>query len=262
LLGLAAALGLVAAAAACGDGGAAGGAASPDRTEAASDLEGSIVVFAAASLTDAFDEIVVAFEQAHPGVSVASNFGASSSLREQILGGAPADVFASANTSNMDQVVEAGEVEDEPVIFARNRLQIVVPAGNPADVTGLEDFADPDLLIGQCAEEVPCGDFARAALALAAVTPAIDTNEPDVRSLLTKVSSGDLDAGIVYRTDVLAAGATVEGIEIPPDQNVVADYPMAALARSGRAALARAFMAFVLSEDGQGILASHGFDPV
>ena len=221
--------------------------------------EGTITVFAAASLTDTFAEVGEAFEEANPGVTVEFNFAGSSALREQILAGAPADVFASANTSNMDQVVEAGAAED-PAPFVENQLQIVVPAGNEAGVTGLADFANADLFIGLCAEEVPCGDFGREALANAGVTPSIDTNEPDVRSLLTKVEAGELDAGIVYRTDVLAAGDAVEGIDIPADQDVIAVYPIAALSASGNAGAAAAFVAFVLSDEGQAILASYGFD--
>ena len=187
-------------------------------------------MFAAASLTDAFEEVGTAFEAANPGRTVEFNFAASSALREQILAGAPADVFASANTSNMDQVVEGGAAA-EPETFVKNLLQIAVPAGNPAGVTGLADFANADLLIGLCAEEVPCGEFGREALANAGVTPSIDTNEPDVRSLLTKVEAGELDAGIVYVTDVLSAGDAVEGIDIPADDNVIATYPIAALDR-------------------------------
>ncbi|MET0902026.1 MAG: molybdate ABC transporter substrate-binding protein, partial [Acidimicrobiales bacterium] len=164
-------------------------------------LEGAIIVFAAASLTDAFEEVGTAFEAANPGTTIELNFAASSALREQILSGAPADVFASANTSNMDQVVE-GDAAESSEPFVENELQIATSEGNSAGVTGLDDFANPDLLIGLCAEEVPCGEFGREALANAGVTPAIDTNEPDVRSLLTKLESGDLDAGIVYRTDV------------------------------------------------------------
>lgn len=232
-------------------------------TTDATELEGDIAVFAAASLTDAFDEVGEAFEDENPGVDVEFNYGPSSGLREQILAGAPADVFASANTSNMDQVVEAGSADD-PETFATNLLQIVVPAGNPGEITGLADFAKADLLLGLCAEEVPCGDFGREALANAEVTPSIDTNEPDVRALLTKVEAGELDAGIVYVTDVLAAGDAVEGIEIPADDNVVAPYPLAALTGAGTSAgnaeVAEAFVAFVLSEEGQEILASYGFD--
>jgi molybdate transport system substrate-binding protein len=160
----------------------------------------------------------------------------------------------------MDQAVEAGEAEGDEV-FVRNELEIAVPAGNPGDVDGLDDFASTDLLIGLCAEEVPCGEFGREALANAGVTPAQDTDEPDVRSLLTKIEAGDLDAGIVYATDVLAAGDAVEGIEIPEEDNVIAEYPIAALSRAGRPAVAEAFVAFVLTGEGQEILESYGFLP-
>ena len=238
-----------------------GDAAASGTPAAGSDLEGTITVFAAASLTDAFADVAAAFEEANPGVTVEANFGASSALREQILAGAPADVFASANASNMDQVVEGGAVEGDPRPFAANVLEIAVPAGNPGDVDGLDDFGDADLLVGLCAAEVPCGQFGREALARAGVTPAQDTDEPDVRSLLTKVEAGDLDAGIVYHTDVLAAGDAVEGVAIPEDQNVVAEYPIAALSASGEAEIAAAFVEFVLSDEGQDILASYGFRP-
>jgi molybdate transport system substrate-binding protein len=233
-------------------------AATTEPTEAEGPT-GSITVFAAASLTDAFGEMASTFEEENPGTTVDLNFGASSALREQILAGAPADVFASANTSNMDQLVDADAVEGEPEIFVRNELEIAVPAGNPGDVDGLDDFGDADLNIGLCAEEVPCGQFGREALASAGVTPAQDTDEPDVRSLLTKVEAGDLDAGLVYHTDVLAAGDEVEGVEVPDEHNVIAEYPLAALSASGNAALAAAFVDFVLSEDGQDILESYGF---
>ena len=227
-------------------------------SEATTSVEGTVTVFAAASLTDAFEEIGAAFEQANPDASVEFNFAASSALREQILAGAPADVFASANPSNMDQVVEEGAASD-PTDFVENELQIAVPAGNDAGVTGLDDFGNDGLLIGLCAEEVPCGEFGREALANAGVTPAIDTNEPDVRSLLTKVEAGELDAGIVYITDVLAAGDSVEGIDIPPEDNVIATYPIADLTEASNAEGAEAFVAFVLAEEGQQILADFGF---
>ena len=231
--------------AACGDDG------DPESAE--------LVVFAAASLTDAFAELADAFEDADTGASVELNFAASSALREQIVEGAPADVFASANGSNMAAIVDADEADDSQV-FALNQLEIAVPAGNPAGVAGLDDLARGELFIGLCAEEVPCGEFGREALANAGVEPSIDTNEPDVRALLTKVASGDLDAGLVYRTDVQSAGDTVEGIEVPEDDNVIAAYPIAVLTRSEAPDLADAFVAFVLSAEGQAILASHGFD--
>lgn len=248
-----------AAATGTGDGGNGGSSETTGAPAEGSALEGDITVFAAASLTDAFDEVGAAFEEANPDVGVEFNYGPSSGLREQILEGAPADVFASANTSNMDQVVE-GDAAENPENFVTNQLQIAVPAGNPGQVDGLDDFANADLLIGLCAEDVPCGEFGREALANAGVTPEVDTNEADVRALLTKVESGDLDAGIVYVTDVLAAGDAVEGVDIPAAQNVTATYPIAALTDSGNAELAQAFVDFVLSDEGQEILTSYGFD--
>jgi molybdate transport system substrate-binding protein len=221
--------------------------------------QGELIVSAAASLTDAFREVESAFEDVNPDVDVVLNLGASSALREQILEGAPADVFASANTSNMNQVAEAGGVDGEPEIFVTNLLQIAVPTGNPAGVTGLPDFARDELLIGLCAEDVPCGEFGREALASAGVTPAIDTNETDVRALLTKIEAGELDAGITYVTDVMSTGGTVEGIEIPEENNVVAEYPIAALAAAPNPEAAAAFVEFVLSDDGQAILTGYGF---
>ena len=224
-----------------------------------SSVEGELLVSAAASLTDAFGEVESAFEEENANVDVVLNLGSSSALREQILEGAPADVFASANTSNMDQVAEAGELSREAEIFVTNSLQIAVPTGNPADVTGLEDFAREELLIGLCAEGVPCGDFGRQALDNAGVTASIDTNEPDVRALLTKIEAGELDAGITYVTDVLSNSGTVEGIEIPAEVNVVAEYPIATLAGAPNPDRAAAWVEFVLSDEGQAILTSYGF---
>ncbi len=218
----------------------------------------TIRVLAAASLTDAFADVAAAFEDAEPGVVVELNLAGSSSLREQILQGAPADVVATANSTVMDQLVDAGAVEG-PERFATNVLEIVVPEGNPAGVTSLDDFADDDLLVGLCAAAVPCGEFARRVLSLAGVEPSLDTNEPDVRALLTKIEAGELDAAIVYTTDVRAAGSGVEGIEIPDMQNVVADYPISVVVESGERSAAAAFVDFVLGTEGQAILRSHGF---
>ncbi len=239
--------------AACGD-----SAGDATTTTAGTGVEGEVLVSAAASLTDAFAEVEAAFEDANPGVDVVLNLGPSSGLREQILEGAPADVFASANTSNMDQVVEAGENASEPEIFVTNLLQIAVPTGNPGGVVGLDDFANEALLIGLCAEDVPCGDFGRQALEKAGVTPSIDTNEPDVRALLTKIEAGELDAGITYVTDVLSTDGA-EGVDIPEEFNVVAEYPIATLASAPNPDGGAAFVEFVLSEAGQEILTSYGF---
>lgn len=229
-----------------------------DDGDATAGLDGGITVFAAASLTDAFTEVGEAFESQNPGVSVDFSFAGSSSLREQILDGAPADVFASANPSNMDQVIDAGDIE-EAQTFVTNSLQIVVPAGNPAGVEGLDAFGDASLLIGLCAEEVPCGSFGRQILDAAGIEPALDTNEPDVRALLTKVAADELDAGIVYVTDVIAEGDGVEGIDIPEEYNVVASYPIGTVNASSNPDVAAAFVDFVLSDDGQSILNSYGF---
>lgn len=216
----------------------------------------TVFVSAAASLTDAFTEIETAFERTQPDVDVLLNLGGSSTLREQILEGAPADVFASANTSNLDQVIDGVDDAGAPVIFARNLLQIAVPPGNPAGVTGLGDFDEEDLLIGLCAEPVPCGVFAREALHNAGIVPAVDTNEPDVRALLTKIEAGELDAGITYVTDVAATEGSAEGVDIPEQQNVIAEYPVAVVSQNPNAVL---FVDFVLSDEGQSILREYGF---
>lgn len=217
-----------------------------------------LLVSAAASLTDAFEDIAVTFEEEHPGVDILFNFAASSTLREQILQGAPGDVFASANMANMDPIVAAGENEVSPEVFATNRLAIAVPAGNPAGITGLEDFADEGLFIGLCAEGVPCGDFAREVLVNAGVTPSIDTNEGDVRALFTKIEAGELDAGITYVTDIEFAEG-VEGIEIFEEVNVVAEYPIVVLTGANDPMVARAFVELVMSPEGQSVLVEHGF---
>ncbi|MFP3881246.1 MAG: molybdate ABC transporter substrate-binding protein [Actinomycetota bacterium] len=218
-----------------------------------------LLVSAAASLTDAFGAVEEAFEAARPDVDVVLNLAGSSSLREQILGGAPADVFASANMENMEQVLTAGLVAGEPRVFARNQLQIAVPPGNPAGISGLADFADESLFLGLCATGVPCGDLARAALASAGVDPAVDTSEPDVRSLLTKIEAGELDAGITYMTDVFSSEGKVEGIDIPDDVNVDASYPIAVLSGAPRPEIADEFVGFLLSAEGQEIMSGFGF---
>ena len=221
---------------------------------------GEVVVFAAASLTETFTELGRRFEEANPGTTVTFNFAGSSSLAKQIVEGAPVDVFASASPTNMDQVTETGAVSGEPTVFVRNRLEIAVPAGNPGDVTGLADFADEDRTIALCAEEVPCGAAARRALDAAGVTAAPDTLERDVKAVLTKVELGEVDAALVYRTDVRAAGDTVEGIACPEAERAVNDYPIATLAEAPNTGGARAFVDFVLSDAGRSVLTDAGFD--
>ena len=220
---------------------------------------GELVVSAAASLTDAFGAVVAAFEGEQTSTDVTLNLAGSSTLAVQILEGAPVDVYAAADTAQMARVDRAGLLAGEPRVFATNRLAIAVPAGNPAGVEGLGDFEREGLLLGLCAREVPCGAFARRALEAAGVEPSVDTAEPDVRALLTKVAAGELDAGIVYETDVAAAGESVESVAIPPETNVTAGYPIAVLRDAPRSGAARAFVDFVLSGEGRALLRQHGF---
>lgn len=217
-----------------------------------------LTVFAAASLSDVFGELGAAFEAANPGVDVRLSFAASSSLQEQILAGAPADVFAAASSSTMDAVVESGEVDGRPDVFARNVPALAVPEGNPAGVERLDDLADGSLLVGLCTEGVPCGRLARQLLERRGIVPAIDTNEPDVRSLLTKIAAGELDVGLVYATDVRAAADQVDQIEIP-DADVVTSYPIARLASAPNPRAAVDFVELVLSPAGRQILSEHAF---
>jgi len=228
------------------------GCAASEPTERSDAFSGTVTVFAAASLADSFQEIADAFSAEHPGVDIVLSFGGSSGLATQIIEGAPADVFAAASAATMATVLDAG-VATGPTVFATNVLEIAVPAGNAAGVTGLADFANPDLLIAVCAVEVPCGAAAVTVFTTEGITPQIDTYEEDVKAVLTKVEFGEVDAGLVYVTDVLAAGAGVEGIEVdsPP-----VDYPLVALTESAATA---AFIAFVLSARGQSILEAAGF---
>lgn len=216
-----------------------------------------VLVSGAASLTEVLTASAQAFEARHPDVDVVLNLAGSATLREQVLAGAPVDVLAVASDEVMADVIDAGLLAAPPVTLARNELRIVVPAGNPGGVTSLADFADDDLLLGLCAAQVPCGDYARRALDRAGVTPAPDTNEPDVRALLTKVAAGELDAGIVYATDVAVGGADVEAVPVPGD--VTPNYPVGVLADAPNPEGARAFVDFVTGEAGRAIVVQQGF---
>lgn len=230
-------------------------------TQACSGDDGraTLTVLAAASLTDAFTDVAGAFEDAHPGTEVALDFAASSALREQVLAGAPADVFAAADQREVEALADAGALDGRPTPFAANVLVLAVPPGNPGAVTRLGDLARTDLLVGLCAPEVPCGRLAREVLTRAGVEAAVDTEAPDVRALRTQVASGDLDVGVVYRTEVAAGGGDVEGVAIAEADDLPARYPIAVLDEAEDADLAAAFVAFLLSDAGQGVLADHGF---
>lgn len=219
---------------------------------------GDITVFAAASLTEAFGSLGEAFEAANPATSLTFSFASSSDLVRQIVEGAPADVFVSADFANMAKLTDAEANLDEPVVFATNTAEIIVGPGNPLGVRGLGDLAD-DLVVLVCAPEVPCGSYAQEVIAKSGVEVTPDSLEENVKAVVAKVTLGEADAGIVYATDVIAAGDAASGVEIPAAINVSADYPIATTTAASDPASARAFVDFVLSPAGQRILASHGF---
>jgi molybdate transport system substrate-binding protein len=233
-------------------------ASSSAAATAANAVTGAINVFAAASLTESFTTLGTQFEAAHPGTKITFVFGPSSGLATQITQGAPADVFASASGKNMDAVV-AAKAAGTPMPFARNVAEIAVPPANPANITTLADLAKPGVKVALCEPEVPCGALAAQVFASAGlkVTPA--TLEADVKATLTKVELGEADAGVVYVTDVRAAGSKVTGIAIPAAVNATTSYPIAALTASKNPALAQVFVDYVLSADGARALAAAGF---
>ncbi|MEO3795464.1 molybdate ABC transporter substrate-binding protein [Nonomuraea sp. B10E15] len=218
-----------------------------------------VTVFAAASLTETFTELGKAFEAAHPGTTVRLNFGSSATLAQQIVQGAPADVFASASPATMKTVTDAS-LASSPTTFVRNRLQIAVPAGNPAKVDELKDLTDPDVKVALCAEQVPCGAAAVKALDAAGLKVTPVTFEQDVKATLTKVGLGEVDAALVYTTDVIAAAGRVRGIAFPEADQAVNDYPIAALAKAPAGETARQFVDLVLSQQGENVLTRAGFD--
>ncbi len=221
-------------------------------------LSGTINVFAAASLKEAFTKLGAQFETAHPGTKVVFNFGPSSGLATQITAGAPADVFASASTKNMDQVVSGGQVTS-PTNFASNVMQIAVPPNNPANVTQLSDLTKSTVKVALCQQAVPCGVTAAKVFTNAKLTLVPVTQEIDVKAVLTKVALGEVDAGVVYVTDVRAAGTKVKGIVIPADVNASTKYPIATLTKAPNKATAQAFTDYVLSADGASVLTADAF---
>jgi molybdate transport system substrate-binding protein len=226
---------------------------------AAGDGSGRTTVFAAASLTEAFGEIGDAFSAANPDAEVTFNFAASSELATQILQGAPADVYASADPDNMVKLIDAGDTAGEPQVFTTNRSEIVVEPGNPLGISGVADLSDPDLIVVTCAPEVPCGSYAADVFDRAGVEVTPDSYEANVKAVVTKVELGEADAGIAYTTDVIAAGEAVDGVRIPAGLDVVAEYPITVTASAPNPAGGRAFVEFVLGTTGQSILADHGF---
>jgi molybdate transport system substrate-binding protein len=233
-------------------------AASCGADDATAGRTGEITVFAAASLTDAFTELGAAFEAAHPDTAARFSFAGSSDLVAQIEAGAPADVFAAADLDTMDRLVASGHA-GAPERFATNRLAIITAAGNPEGITAVADLAAPDLVVVTCAAEVPCGAYSQELFANAGVSVTPRSYEENVKGVANKVTLGEADAGIVYTTDVVAAGDRAAGVDIPADVNVVADYPIVATAGAADPEAAAAFVDFVLDPEGQAILADHGF---
>ena len=250
-------------------------APSPTTTTAVTPhLQGTVTVFAAASLTDAFQALGALLEQANPGSTVTFNFGGSPTLRTQLAQGAHADVFASADEPNMQGAQKDGSIGATPSIFAQNKLTVIVPAANPAGITTLQDLAKPGVKLDLADPNVPVGNYARQAFAkmgqdpsfgsgfVAAVAKNVVSNETDVKQVVAKVQLGEADAGVVYQTDVTAAvRSAVKLIAIPDQFNVIAQYPIAVVKGAPNADGAQAFISFVRSPAGQAVLAKYGFAP-
>jgi molybdate transport system substrate-binding protein len=247
------------AAAGCGSSSNGGSAASPSSGTSSSGVSGNLTVFAAASLTESFTQIGKDFEAANPGTKVTFNYAGSSALATQINQGAPADVFASASPTNMKTVTDAGDGDGTPTTFVKNQLVIAVPKGNPKHITGLADLTKAGVKVAECAAQVPCGAAATKALAAAGVKLTPVTLEQDVKSALSKVKLGEVDAALVYRTDAKAAASNVDGVEFPESAGAINSYPIVVLKGSTNKTAAQAFVAYVLSGKGMSVLTAAGF---
>ncbi len=236
-----------------------GGAPQSSTSSATAPPSGTITVFAASSLTEAFRGVGDELTGRYPGAHLIFNYGSSSTLATQIINGAPADVFASADDASMKKVADAGLVQGSASVFAGNRLQIAVAPGNPKAIASLADLARRDLVVVLAAPSVPAGRYALDALGKAGVELVPASQELDVRAVLNKVALGEADAGIVYVTDVMSAAGRVAGVDIPEQHQVVARYPVATLRDSRKGQLSSLFVEFLLGPDGQRVLASFGF---
>ena len=219
----------------------------------------NLTVLAASSLTEVFALLGRDFETGHPGTKVTFSYGGSSTLAQQIVNGAPADVFAAASPATMATVTKAGLGSGAPKTFARNTLVIAVESGNPKGITSLADLAKPGTKVALCAPEVPCGAAARTALGAANVSVQPVTLAPDVKAALSTVELGEADAALVYRTDVKSAGGKVDGVDFPESAKAVNDYPIVALTHAPNPSGATAFVSFVLSDQGRKALTAAGF---
>jgi molybdate transport system substrate-binding protein len=240
----------------CG-GGSAPPAAAPSAAPApeAKDL----TVFAAASLNETFTALGKQFETDNPGVTVKFNFAGSSDLAQQIVNGAPADVFAAASDATMKTVTDGGSASGPPVVFAKNQLQIATAPGNPRAIATFADLANSDLKVVVCAPQVPCGAAAQKIEQATGVKLSPVSEEADVKSTLGKVTSGDADAGLVYVTDVAAAGSKVQGVDFPESAKATTNYPIVVTADAPQPELAAKFEQLVTGELGRKTLEAAGF---
>lgn len=235
-------------------GGNAGGSAA-----ASSDGDRTLTVYAAASLADTFDQLGRDFQEAHPGTTVALNYGGSSGLAQQLIEGAPADVFASADQKNMTKLTDAQLNDGEPTIFATNTLTIVVPTDNPADITSFDDLHKDGVKLVTCAPEVPCGSATQTVEKANGVTLEPVSEEGSVSDVLGKVTSGQAEAGIVYVTDAKSAGDKIQTVDLPKADQAVNKYPIVTLKDSKNAELAAEFEKFVTGPQGEEALQKAGF---
>jgi len=237
-------------------------AASSSSTAAGSStpaISGTVTVFAAASLQQVFSSLATTFEHEHPGVAVKFSFGGSDTLAAQITQGAPADVFASANTATMQTVQQAGDTTGTPTVFVKNTLEIATAPGNPKNITTLADLTKPGIKVALCAKTVPCGSAAVKALAAAKVSLTPVTYETDVTSALTKVELGEVDAALVYHSDILGAAGKVDGVVFSTASDAVNSYPIDVLKGAPNPSAAAAFVAFILSPSARQALLTAGF---
>ncbi|MDX6356222.1 MAG: molybdate transport system substrate-binding protein [Streptomyces sp.] len=228
-------------------------------TSATPKLSGTIEVFAAASLQESFTTLGKDFEAAYPGTKVEFNFAGSDTLAASITSGAPADVFAAASSKTMKTVTDAGDGSGTPATFARNQLEIATLPGNPDHIASLADLTKSGLKVALCAKTVPCGAAAQTALTASHLTLTPVSYEQDVKSALTKVELKEVDAAVVYQTDVHAAGSKVDGVNFPEAAQAINSYPIVALKDAPNAAGAQAFIALVKSAEGQKVLSEAGF---
>jgi len=232
---------------------------SPEAATGAAPEARTLTVFAAASLTESFDSLEKTFETQNPGVDVVLNYGGSSDLAQQIVNGAPADVFAAASGATMKTVSDAQLTAAAPTVFATNVLQIATAPGNPKAIATFADLAEPELKTVVCAPQVPCGAAAaKIEQATGVDIPAV-SEEPDVKSVLSKVSSGNADAGLVYVTDVTASKGQLQGVSFPESAAARTDYPIAVVKDAPQAELAQRWVELVEGADGASVLGAQGF---